>query len=60
MEDTVLTNGIQGSALAADGTPLGLATFKNFTELEANPDRAVASLRQAFAAAADGVVARLT
>ena len=60
MEDMVLTNGVQGPALAADGAPLGLATFKDFTELEANPARAVASLRQAFAAAADGVVARLT
>jgi hypothetical protein len=60
MVDTVLINGVQGPALAADGTALGLATFKDFTELEASPDRAVASLRQAFAAAADGVVARLT
>lgn len=60
MRDTVLIDGVAEPVLTHDGTPLGAPTFKDFREIEADPDRAVASLRAALAAAADGVAGKLT
>lgn len=59
MQDTVLIDGVVEPVPARDSPPLGASTFRNFAEIEANPDRAVAGLRAALASAADGVVRRL-
>ncbi len=59
MQAAVAVRGIEEPAKAPDGTSLGLGSFKNFAEIEANPGRAVACMRGALAAAADGLVRRL-
>lgn len=59
MQDTVVIDGVVEPASPRGGPPLGASTFKTFAEMEADPDRAVAGLRAALTAAADGVVRRL-
>lgn len=59
MQDMVAVNGVEGATMPPGDTSPLLPTFKDFAEIEANPGRAVASLRAALSAAADGVGRRL-
>lgn len=60
MQDAVAISGIDSDAKAPDGVSLDAGEFHDFVEIEANPGRAVAGLRGALSAAADGVAKRLT
>ncbi len=59
MQDTFTVNGVEDASISLDPAAPSLSTFKDFTELEADPRRAVASLGAALSAAADGIGRRL-
>ena len=59
MQDTFAINGVENAAISPDPAAPNLPTFKDFTELESDPRRAVASLGAALSVAADGIGRRL-